>query len=278
MNARFLFLSAALVALVAAGAYHWTTTRTRSHLEAESSRLSREASAQRQFTDEVSQQLTVAQAGLQTQQAARATRSSPPSSHSPQPATTPAPRPTPPAAPPSSELRALQVQTHVAEQRLRFTALLIRLGFTAEKLQAFDRINDACQQVQLDESQSAAARQQARATRDAQLQELFGAHHDAWLDANRDQPARAVVAQIVQQTFQSSGALMAEQAHELTRIVARHRLDAPASGGHTPYDWDKIITDAHPLLVDQQREDFIAAVAYRRASEKMSAMAAQAKR
>lgn len=273
MNARFLLLSAALVAFVAAGAYHWTTTRAQSRLEAESASQSRDASAQRQLTDELSPQLAAAQAELRTLLSARANRpASPPARSAGNP---PAPRATPEVAP-NPELRALQVQAYVSEQRLRFTALLTRLGFTAEKLQAFDRINEACQQAILEESQSEAARQQARATRDIRLQELFGPHYDDWLEANRHQPARALVAQIVQQTFQSSGALTTAQADELTRIVAGHRLDPAAAGspGQSGYDWDRIISDSQTLLADRQQEDFIAAVEYRRASEKMSALAA----
>jgi hypothetical protein len=173
----------------------------------------------------------------------------------------------------------LQVQAFVSDQRLRFAALLQRAGFTTEKLQAFDQINASCQQVTLDESQPDAVRRQARETRDAQLQELFGRHHEEWLDANRNQPARAIVAQIVQQTFQSSGALTTAQAEELTRIIAQHRVppSKEAGAGQSGYDWERIISDAQSILADRQREDFVAAIEYRRASEKMSAMAAQKK-
>jgi hypothetical protein len=169
----------------------------------------------------------------------------------------------------------LQLQAFVSEQRLRFTELLDRLHFTAENRQAFDRIHAAYQQVMLDDSKTDAARHQARETRDARLQELFGPNYDQWAEANRNQPARAIVAQIVQQTFQSAGALTTAQADELTRIVAQHRLSSQQTGGSQQYDWDRIITDAHPLLADRQREAFVTAVEYRRASEKMSAIAAR---
>jgi hypothetical protein len=123
------------------------------------------------------------------------------------------------------------------------------------------------------------ARQQARQARDTQLQELFGANYDQWIEANRHEPARAIVAQIVQQTFQSSGALTTAQADELTRIVAQHRIPLSKQTGARQfhYDWDQIITDAHSLLADRQREAFITAIEYRRASEAMSAMAAKQK-
>lgn len=50
-----------------------------------------------------------------------------------------------------------------------------------------------------------------------------------------------------------------------------------AGAGSAGYDWDRIIGDAHALLAERQREDFGTAVEYRRASEKMSAMAAKKK-
>lgn len=215
--------------------------------------------------------LLAAHSNRSTATAASAPQSSPESA-------APAARPKPAVASPNPELRAWQVQAYVSDRRLRFAALLTRLGFTDEKRQAFDQIHAACQQVVLDETQPEAVRRQARETRDAQLKELFGARYEQWLEAERHDPARAVVAQIVQQTFQSSGALTTAQAEELTRLVAQHRLPpAKGGGGMAGHDWDSIIADSQALLADRQREDFIAAVEYRRASEKMSAMAAKNK-
>ena len=279
MKARLLLLSTALAAAVAAGGYHLKTSRARSRLEADLARAVSDAAEQRRLGDETARQVAVAEGELQVLLAARSNRSTaasaPPSSPE---GAGPAARPTPAAASPNPELRAWQVQAYVSDRRLRFAALLTRLGFTDEKRQAFDLIHAACQQVVLDETQPEAVRRQARETRDAQLKELFGPPYAQWLEAERHDPARAVVAQIVQQTFQSSGALTTAQAEELTRLVAQHRLpSAKGGGGMAGHDWDSIIADSRALLADRQREDFIAAVEYRRASEKMSAMAAKKK-
>jgi hypothetical protein len=183
------------------------------------------------------------------------------------------------ATAPSSELRQLRVQAFVSEQRMQFEALLQRLRFTLAQRQAFDRINEDFYRATLDEKLDASGRQEAKDAKSAALRELFGADHDAWLEANRQQSARAMVDQIVHQTFPSSGALNAAQADELTRIVDQHRLSSSgAAGASTGYDWERIIADARTILADRQMDDFIAAVRYRRASEQMSAMAASAKR
>ena len=66
------------------------------------------------------------------------------------------------------------------------------------------------------------------------------------------------------------------QADELTRIVGQRRIpSAKEPAGAVRYDWDRIIVDARLLLADRQMEDFIAAIEYRRASEKMAALAAK---
>ena len=283
MNARFLMLWAALTAAVAAGGYHWKTTNTRSRLETDRAHVLNEVAEKRRLTDETSRQVAVARSELQALLADRMNRLGSAASTGLRSSAgngTPTPRPKPAVVPPNPELRRLQVQAFVSDQRLRFAALLNRLGFTTEKLQAFDRIQGSWQQVMLDDSQPEAVRQQARTTRDAQLRELFGPHYEFWVDANRNQPARAIVAQIVQQTFQSSGALTTAQAEELTRIVAQHRVppSIEAGAGQPSYDWDRIISDAQSILADRQREDFIAAIEYRRASDKMAAMAAKKNR
>jgi hypothetical protein len=280
MNARRLMLSAALVAAVAAGGYHWATSHTRSRLEIERAHAVSDAAEQRRLADETARQVAVAESELQVLLAERTNR--PTAAASPAPRSspeggTPAPRPKPAVAPPNPELRSWQVQAYVSDRRLRYAALLTRLGFTGEKRQAFDQIHAACQRVLLDETQPEAVRRQARETRDVQLKELFGPRYEQWVEAEQNDPARAIVAQIVRQTFQSSGALTTAQAEELTRLVAQHRL-APAKGAGSPgYDWDSIVGEAQHLLADRQRDDFIAAIEYRRASEKMSAMAAKKK-
>jgi hypothetical protein len=175
-------------------------------------------------------------------------------------------------------MRRVRVQTFAGEQRMQFAALLHRLGFTSEQRQAFDRINEQFYQAMLDEKLDASGRDAARGIRAEALRELFGASHEAWLEANRQQMARGIVDQIVLQTFPSSGALNAAQADELTRIVAQHRVPASGASGPAGYDWDRIIGEARTILADRQMEDFIAAVTHRRASDQMSAMARNAKR
>lgn len=187
---------------------------------------------------------------------------------SPLPAATPRP-------PDAGETR-LRVQTFVGEQRMQFAALLHRLSFAPAQRQAFDRIQEEFHTAMLDGNLAASGRELARNARSAALLELFGANHDAWLEANRQQAARAIVDQIVHQTFPSSGALNAAQADELTRIVAQHRLPPSNAGGSGGYDWERIVHDAHTVLADRQLGPFTAAVNFRRASDQMSAMAAQA--
>jgi hypothetical protein len=283
MRARLLMFWSALTAAVAAGGYHWITINTRSRLEADRVSVLNDTAEKRRPADETLRQLTVAKTELQALLANRRKHvesAASPGLRSSAGNGTPEPRPKPAGLLANPELRRWQLQAFVSDQRLRFAALLNRAGFYTEKLQAFDRIQSSWMQVMLDDSQTEAVRQQARATRDAQLKELFGPHYELWVDANRNQPARAIVAQIVQQTFQSSGALTMAQAEELTRIVAQHRVppSKDAGGGQSGYDWDQIISDAQSILADRQREDFIAAIAYRRASEKMTAMAAKKKR
>jgi hypothetical protein len=239
------------------------------------------AAETRQLYEETSRQVAAAQIELEAMLSARGSQPGRPSSpdRAAPTSSTATSRTKSAVVPPGPELRRLQVQTFVNEQRLRFAELLKRLHFTSEDRQAFDRIHGAYQQAMVDNTQTDAARQQARQARDTQLQELFGANYDQWIEANRHEPARAIVAQIVQQTFQSSGALTTAQADELTRIVAQHRIPPSKETGARQfhYDWDQIITDAHSLLADRQREAFITAIEYRRASEAMSAMAAKQK-
>lgn len=275
MNVRSLFLSLAAAATLAAGLHHWQARRTQARLEAERTRAAAGVAETRRLHDETSQRIAAARSELEALLAERANRPRPDVA-----------KPAPSAPPPKStlvaaspELRRLQVQAFVSDQRLRFAALLERVGFSAGQLQQFDAIHAAHQQAMLESAPTDAVRQQARQARDAQLQELFGPAHDDWLEANRHQPARAIVDQIVQQTFQSSGALTTAQADELTRIVAQHRL-APPQGvapGPARHDWDQIIADARSILADRQMDDFVAAIEFRRASDKMSALAAKRK-
>ena len=282
MNVRSFVILAAAAAAVAAGLYHWKAIRAQSRMEADRSRVLADATEMRRLYAETSRQVVAARSELQGLIADRMKRPAPaPSTGFSAPSTgATLASPTKSAAIAADpELRRLQVQAFVSDQRLRFAALLKRLGFTPEQVQQFDGIHGAYQQLMLDDAQTEVARQQARQARDAQLRELFGPAFDQWADANRNQPARAIVAQIVQQTFQSSGALTTAQADELTRIVGQHRIppSKETGPGQTRYDWDQIITDAHSILADRQREDFIAAIEFRRASEKMSAMAAKKK-
>ncbi len=283
MNARFLMLLTALAAAVAAGGYHWKLKQTRSSLETERARALHDMAERRRLADEALREVAVAQGELQALLADRMNRPGSAAAsglRSPSESRMPTPPPKPPVIPPNSELRRLQVQAFVSDQRLRYAGLLKRVGFTQEKLQVFDRILGSWQQVMLDNPQSEAVRQHARETRDTQLKELFGSHYEQWVDANRNEPARAIVAEIVQKTFQGSGALTTAQAEELTRIVAQHRIPPPkAPGGTSPgYDWDRIVSDAESLLADRQIDDFIAAIEYRRATDRMSAIAAKKKR
>lgn len=280
MNTRVLLLSLAVAAGAAAGFHHWKTQHAQARMAMEVVRLQAEAAETRRLTDDTFRQVADARDELQALLAAHANRSV---SHAPaatgaSPADgTPSPKKV--ATAPSEELRRLQVQAFVSNQRLRFGALLKRLGFTPEQLQKFDRIHAAYQYALLESPQPEGARQLALETRDAALLELFGAASDQWIAANREQPARAIVEQIVQQTFQGSGALTASQADELTHIVAQHRLPPsketdPASAS---YDWNQIIAAARSILADRQMEDFVTAIDFRRTVEKMAALAAKKK-
>ena len=282
MNLRSFILLPALAATIAAGVYHYISVRTRSHLETERVRVSANAAEARQLYEETSRNVAAARSALHAVIASRANRppSAPANKNDPsRPRATPDPKTKSQIVPPTPELRRMQIQAYVSEQRLRFGELLERLHFTPEKRQAFDRVHAAYQAAMLADAQTVGARQQLSQARDGQLQQLFGANYEHWLEANRNQPARAVVAQIVQQTFQSAGALTTAQADELTRIVAQHRIPpSKQSGAGMHYDWDKIINDAQALLADGQREAFTTAIEYRRTSEKMSAIAARSKR
>jgi hypothetical protein len=271
MNARVLFISAAVIAIIAAGLHHERATRLRSQLEAERQRQRAEIADTQRLAEETSRQLSEARRELQA--LAESRRAASPSK--PMTATVSTP---PSAQPPKSnvgtmapELREIHVRAFVGDQRLRFSAMLKRLGFTPEKVQAFDRIQTEYQHAMTKDWPSAEAKLQATQTRDAQLRELFGADYHAWTAANLEQPVRSIVNQIVQQTFPSSGALTTAQADELTRIVGAHR--SPADRGPARYDWDRIIADARGILDDRQSESFAAAIRFRRTTEQMTAMA-----
>jgi hypothetical protein len=275
MNLRTTALLIAAVAALVAGLQHRRTVRARLQTEADTARLSTAALETRRLSAETARQLAALAAEPQNRPEAAVMKSVPPL-----PATAPTTdQPKSAATPTGPELRQMQVQAFVSEQRLRFAALLKQLGFTAEKLQAFDRIQGDFQQVTLDSSQSDASRQQVRQTRDAQLQELFGPAYDQWLDANRNQPARALVEQIVRQTFPGSGALTTIQAEELTRVVTQNRIPPsnPPAPGPARYDWDRIVTDARSILAERQLAVFESAIQFRRASEEMAAMVAKKK-
>jgi hypothetical protein len=275
MNARWLLISAATIAASAAALYHRQAARVQSQLEKDTQHLRSEIAEARRLSGQTERDIATLRVELQALTAARS---------APSPAavvrTTAA---VAPAAPPAKaavvpldpELRQLQVQAFVAEQRLRFGALLKRLGFGPEELEAFERIQNEYRQATLDDAVAEGERQQAVQRRNAQLKELFGPAYDQWAEANRVHPARVVVDQIVQQTFQSSGALTSVQADELTRIIGAHR--SQEGRGQVRYDWDNIIADAGTILNAPQTEAFAAAIQFRRATEKMTAMAATRK-
>ena len=173
----------------------------------------------------------------------------------------------------------MQVQAFVSEQRLRFGGLLKRLDFTVDQLQAFDRIQAACQQVMVDPTRTATERAQAAQSRDAALEDLFGGSFDRWREANRTEPAGAVVAQIVQHAFQGAGAFTPAQVEELSRLVGEHRL-ARADGDRKAsprYDWDAIIAGSAKILTETQREHVTTAIEFLRTSDEMAAIAAKKK-
>ncbi len=280
MNLRIPLLSLAIVAGAAAGFRHWKTLQAASRMNAEVVRLQTEEAEMRRRNDDTARQIADARRELETLVAASASRTASRASVAAgvsSPSETSAPKNA--ASMPGEELRRLQVQAFVSEQRLRFAALLKRLGFTSEQLQEFDAIHAAYQQAVLENPQTAGARQLARETRDAGLRGLLGPAFDQWDAANQEQPARAIVEQVVQQTFPGSGALAASQADELTRVVALRRLPpAKETGAASPgYDWDQIIAAARSILAERQMEDFITAIDFRRTSEKMSALAAKKK-
>jgi hypothetical protein len=268
---------AALFAL-AAMLQHVQSRRLRAELEGERSRLLADTRRAQADAAEATRQVEAARtraaaAAAPAKPIVAAPRPNAPANSAATAGTTAAP------AAPDPEMRGVRVRNFAAEQRMQFEPLLHRLGFTAAQRQAFDRIQEKFYGAMVDEKLDAAARQQARDVRAAALRELFGDGHEAWLEANRQQSARAVVDQIIHQTFSSSGALNAAQADELTRIIGQHRRPTPgATGGAASYDWDRIIGDARTILADRQMADFNAAVSFRRASDQMSAMQAQTKR
>ncbi len=193
------------------------------------------------------------------------------------PASSTAPAPASNAAPAlvlSAELRQMQAQAYVSEQRLRLAALLKRQNFDATQLREFDRILTDYQLSLLDETRvTAADREQALKLRDERLRPLFGSAFDQWTAATQNEPARLLVSQLVQQTFQSSGALTTDQASQLTNIVQARRTPASKDPTAPRYDWDAILADARPLLAPRQLEDLTTALRLRRTNEQMSAMA-----
>lgn len=275
-----LLLALAALCSVVAIVQHLQSRQRRAALERERLRLLADTQSARALTAETTRQVEAER----TRAAAAVTRPKVPAPASTPRAATPAASAAnarPPATPASSDpsLPPLRTQVFVSEQRMQFSALLHRLGFTSVQRQSFDRIQEEFHRAMLDETLDAAGRQRMRDARSAALRELFGANHEAWLEANRHQSARAIVDQIVHQTFPSSGALNAAQADELTRMVAQHRTKGSAADrpDAADYDWERITAEARTILADRQLADFAAAVSYRRASDQMSTMAAQAK-
>jgi hypothetical protein len=283
MNTRTSILLIALLAVLAAGAYHVRAVHTQSRLQAGRVQMEAQAMTLRSADEDSARHVAAAEDDLQRLASDRESRTEAAAASRAQSSAASGNDniPTPTAQSvgnvPKSDLLEWQVQAYISEQRLRYARLLKRLGLAPEDLHAFDRIQGAYRKLMVDPTQNAAARKQAAQTRDDQLKALFGANHEQWVEAQRNEPARFVVSQIVQQTFQGSGALTTTQAEELEQIVAQHRLPASAApgGNRSGYDWDQIAAEAQSILADQQQKDFLVAIEYRRASEQMSAMAAK---
>jgi len=270
MNARPLLAVLALAAAIAAAFIHWNARRDLAQLAVEAQRLDTERIAARRGNTGAERQLAADRKQLDDLLAERARRlAAPPASSSP-PTASAGPRP----ATMTPELRRLQVQAFVSDQRLRYAGFLKHAGLDGTQLQAFDRIVGACQEVFLDPTQDSAARQEARRVRDAELEGLFGAGFEAWQEAARTEPARFKLSQIVQQMFASAGTLTTGQTTELTRVLAENRTP-PSGGMPEQYDWDAVIVSARSILSPAQHDAFATAVEFRRASEKMSALTAR---
>jgi hypothetical protein len=206
----------------------------------------------------------------------------------------------PPAAPVASSssrnakiarapaLREMAVTAYVDDQRLMFTGLLGKLGFTPEQMQRFDAIQadyvqGTLQAAALAEEQHLAAnapalaamRRQADQARDAAYQTLFGPAYPQWIQENSTLPARQLVSQIAQQNFPGAGALSGSQADQLTGILAANTVKDPAntrSGGSTNYDWDAVLLQASSVLKPEQLEGFKTGVELHLAQTYMSAI------
>lgn len=181
----------------------------------------------------------------------------------------------------SETLRELRVRAFVGQERLKFAAVLRQLGLTVEQLTRFDRIEAEYQEAVLDLTSAAKAEgvtnpkeiasvgRDIAATRDARLRELLGEGYAVWEEASRDLGARQTVAELLQQTFQSSGAPEIAQVDALTAIMKRR---AQAETG-ARYDWDGIAADAANVLSGPRLEAFRAAVAVRSLADKMNRVA-----
>ncbi len=276
---RVILLALSAVAITAAMVFHGHTREQGLQLEAERTLASKDLVDTRRRTAEVVKQVSAAKEALQTSLKAQTKRSA---TNKKNAVTTKANQansaPTLPAATVDPAFRRLQTQAFVSEQRLYFAGLLRRVGFTTGQLQAFDAIQ-AEYLTALLEASSSDGRARATSTRETKLQDLFGPAHGQWVEANRSLPSRAKVAQIVQQTFQSSGALTLAQADELARLLDEHRISPSQKTGRQQeqHDWDRIVSEARGILDERQVSDFVVAIEYRRASEKMSAIAAKKK-
>jgi hypothetical protein len=133
MNVRPFVISAAVALALAAGLYHWKAIRAQSRMDADRSRVLVEAAETRRNYDETSRQVAAARSELQALITARANRPTPSAGFSPSSVgTTPTPQAKSAVVAADPELRRLQVSAFVSDQRLRFAALLKRLGFTLE--------------------------------------------------------------------------------------------------------------------------------------------------
>lgn len=181
----------------------------------------------------------------------------------------------------NDELRTLRIRAFVGEQRLKFAAILHQLRLTPEQLQRFDAIESEYQQAALDLVSTAKAqgitnpkdlaplRRDLAAKHDGELEALFGDNYGDWQNAWRAQGARATVDDLLQQTFQTGGAVSPAQSEALVAVVKMHMQPHTSTG----YDWNAIATDAATVLTGPQLDAFRTALNVRTLTEKINVAA-----
>lgn len=179
----------------------------------------------------------------------------------------------------NDDLRRLRMRTFVAEQRLKFDAILRQLRLTPAQLAKFDEIEAQFQESVLDAAgpskargaadrgDVAVSRQEVAAMHDARLRELFGDNYDAWQEARRTQGVRATADELLGQAFQGSAVIEASQAQALVGLLERH---GRSSAGR--YDWERVAADAAGIFTGAQLDALRTALALRTLTEKMNAV------